>query len=136
MAFCPNPDCPARKRSRRPAEYRAGVERCADCGSLLIIEDPTEKEKPQRVVCPPALRWQIFATLGLTLTLIGLAWVPLPGSLIDSAALDGLFLGLPAVGLLSLGVTPFLLGFALTELFALAIPRPSPWPYPGSGGGA
>jgi hypothetical protein len=42
--FCPNPDCPHREETGRAAEFRAGIERCSDCGTALVDEDPFAAE--------------------------------------------------------------------------------------------
>lgn len=31
MPYCPNPDCPHRKRLDEPAEFNQGVTTCSDC---------------------------------------------------------------------------------------------------------
>jgi hypothetical protein len=36
--YCPNPDCSHRKETGHPAEYRDGIETCADCGAALVAE--------------------------------------------------------------------------------------------------
>ena len=40
MPFCPNPFCDHRKRLGEPAQFKAGVTTCSDCGSKLIEEIP------------------------------------------------------------------------------------------------
>lgn len=40
MPFCPNPFCDHRKRLGEPAEFKAGVTTCSDCGSKLTEEIP------------------------------------------------------------------------------------------------
>ena len=52
MAFCLNPDCPHKKKTGHPAEFREGINHCSDCGSLLT-EEVIEKEEPQKT--PPKI---------------------------------------------------------------------------------
>ncbi len=40
MPFCPNPFCDHRKRLGEPAQFKAGVTTCSDCGSKLTEEIP------------------------------------------------------------------------------------------------
>ncbi len=40
MPFCPNPECPHRKRFGEPAEYRKETSTCSDCGSQLSETPP------------------------------------------------------------------------------------------------
>jgi len=40
--FCPNPECPSKKRSGHPAEYADGVTVCVDCGVELTPEPPED----------------------------------------------------------------------------------------------
>jgi DNA-directed RNA polymerase subunit RPC12/RpoP len=57
MPFCPNPDCPHRKRHGEPAEFSKGVDVCSDCGSTLSETVPHFEpiQKPKTVMgwkCP------------------------------------------------------------------------------------
>ena len=40
MPFCPNPFCDHRRRLGEPAQFKAGVTTCSDCGSKLIEDIP------------------------------------------------------------------------------------------------
>lgn len=57
MPYCPNPDCPHRKRLGEPAEFNKGVTTCSDCGSTLSETAPHFEplRKPKAVTgwkCP------------------------------------------------------------------------------------
>ena len=127
MPYCPNPDCPPRKRSGQPAEYQAGMTHCADCGTELQTEDPTAAKNPPRPKCPKVLKRRLWLGLIICSGLYLLGWLPHP--LIDHGALPHSFsffgtseLGLRDISPLSQGITPFLIGFILVELFALVVP--------------
>ena len=124
MAFCPNPDCKHKQRTGLPAEFKAGITTCKDCGAELVEENP---EKPRiRPPCPPPLRRRILITVAVVCAL----WLSMliPPLFVDLDALRGLFdwsvidSALNA-GPLSRGPNPFLVAFVLVELFALAVPR-------------
>jgi hypothetical protein len=38
VKYCPNPDCPARRATRKQAEYLDEVSKCSDCGVPLVTE--------------------------------------------------------------------------------------------------
>ncbi|MFH1464548.1 MAG: hypothetical protein ABIO70_09180 [Pseudomonadota bacterium] len=119
MAFCPNPDCPHRRRSRRPAEYREGHSVCADCGTPLVAEPPS-------LALPPRLGWPppLLARLLLTAAALFLVWllgfIPLPG-LDPQAAAQARAEG-AEFGFTMLGIRPLLVSLVLVELGALALP--------------
>lgn len=52
MKYCPNPSCPTLLELGIVAEYEDRVERCVDCGTLLISADSPPQIAPQR---PPAV---------------------------------------------------------------------------------
>lgn len=49
MPYCPNSDCPHKKRLGEPAEFNKGVTVCSDCGSTLseIVphSEPIQRQK-------------------------------------------------------------------------------------------
>ena len=49
MPFCPNSDCPHRRRLGKPAEFKTGEATCSDCGSSLSevipLFEPSQKPK-------------------------------------------------------------------------------------------
>jgi hypothetical protein len=127
VAFCPNPQCPHRIRTGKPAEFRPELRLCVDCNSPLVEENPLP-----RMVLPPRPR-PLRHRLAWTLAVMGALWlgflVPMPflnqelplqterGPMTPTAVL---------YGPLSQGVAPYLVGFILVELFALALPRLRP----------
>ncbi len=48
MPYCPNPDCPHRKRLGEPAEFNKDVDVCSDCGSKLFETVPHFEPIQQR----------------------------------------------------------------------------------------
>jgi membrane associated rhomboid family serine protease len=40
VEYCPNSDCPDRRRLGRPAEYCGEVTHCSDCGAALVGQEP------------------------------------------------------------------------------------------------
>ena len=120
--ICPNEECSYRRKFGRPAEYRAGFERCSDCKSELVA---AESVAPVREVRAPEPRPQVSAELvtRLLVTLLGplvvvAMWlVPLPGVLHD--LLPG---GFSQARLGAIGLSPFITAFVLVELGAALIP--------------
>ncbi|MBW1809094.1 MAG: hypothetical protein JRJ87_12940 [Deltaproteobacteria bacterium] len=57
VRHCPNPDCPYRAKHGRPAEYRAGIATCSDCGAELadgkgsFDADDLRSAKPLEDIC-------------------------------------------------------------------------------------
>lgn len=43
--FCPNRECPNVESTGEPAEYREGIQTCADCGATLVEAQPTWTEE-------------------------------------------------------------------------------------------
>lgn len=123
MAFCPNPDCKHKKRTGQPAEFKAGITTCKDCGTQLVGENPDQpKERPP---CPQPLRRRILFTLAVVAVLWAAMLIPPP--LVNLDILQSLTgysfanIGL-SFGPLSRGPSPFLAAFVLMEIIALAIP--------------
>jgi DNA-directed RNA polymerase subunit RPC12/RpoP len=57
MPYCPNPDCPHRKRLGAPAEFNKGVAKCSDCGSKLSETVP-HFEPPQKQKNETSAGWK------------------------------------------------------------------------------
>ncbi len=57
VQHCPNPACPYRAKHAKPAEYKAGIELCADCGAELAAgkgcfdKDDLCSSEPLDVLC-------------------------------------------------------------------------------------
>jgi membrane associated rhomboid family serine protease len=51
VEYCPNPDCPDRRRLGRPAEYRGGVTHCTDCGAALVEQEPSFAPDENTALC-------------------------------------------------------------------------------------
>lgn len=140
MAFCLNPDCPHKKKTEHPAEFREGFTHCSDCGSLLS-EEFIEKEEPKKT--PPKiiltdLHKRILYTIGFVVLWRVLLLIPVPG--INSQALEGLFghqgifQGLFAYGpalerlsIVALGVMPYLSAYMIVEILSLFIQPLKSW---------
>lgn len=125
MPYCPNPQCPPRTRTGRPAEYRPGVTHCADCGTELVADDPTPQHtREPRPALPAALKRRLLATLGICAIVYGASWLPNP--LLDPEGVAELTaqggISRRHLGPMGLGITPLLVGFVLVELFALLVP--------------
>jgi len=125
VPHCPNPNCPHRRRSGRPAEYRPGAERCSDCGATLAPGPvPPPAPRPAAPVWPAALKRRLLWTSALALAAAAAAWLPNP--LLDTAVLEHLaavgVLAHDRLGPFNLGLGPFVIAFVLVELFALAVP--------------
>ncbi len=122
MPFCPNPECPHRLRTGRAAEFRVGRTVCADCRAALVERNPVSPE----ILPPfaPALKARLAWTLA-TMAFLWLAFLcPMP-FLQRVSFFDGQREMTPTAvqfGPLSMGIAPFLLGFIVVELAALAVP--------------
>src|SRR5688572_3374004 len=87
---CPNPDCPYARKHHRPAEYRAGIAACTDCGAALVdgaVDLPATSSAigvGRASASASALPWPGHVVTALVLTALGafaplvLAFVPLP----------------------------------------------------------
>lgn len=117
---CPNPDCRHKKRTGSPAEYFGGRETCADCGTALVLSSslpaPAAEPKPS-----PELWKRLGVVLAVPLALEAGSRVVLPG--IERSELPPELAGAPALGVLSLGMIPYLTAAALVELVAVLVPR-------------
>ncbi len=122
MSYCPNPECPFRKRHGESAEYNQGTATCSDCGTALVPDDPLGKTVKQKKEFKMR---DLYKRLLWTLALLGfwgiLRHFPLPG--IDNEFMMGWGgltekLGLP-VSLFSLGLMPYITACVAVEVAAL-----------------
>jgi preprotein translocase subunit SecY len=146
MAFCPNPDCPHKKKIGRPAEFRDGFTHCSDCGSPLseeVIEskeaiDREESRKSTPKITSADLQKRILYTIALVFLYRVLLLIPVPG--IDFQVLEGLFghrgifrellsygLALERFSLVALGVMPYLSAYMIVEILSLFIQPLKSW---------
>ncbi len=125
MPFCPNPECPFRRRFGESAEYNEGTVTCSDCGTALVADDPlgkTVKEKKE-------FRMRdLYKRLLWTLALLGF-WnfvrhFSLPG--INSEVMMGWGGLAEKIGfrasLFSLGLMPYITACVVVEIVAWLVP--------------
>lgn len=122
MPFCPNLDCPHRARTGRPAEFEAGRSLCADCKTPLVDENPQPSERlpPISAALKKRLLWTLAPLAFLWLGM--LCPMPFLNSQIISDGQREMTPEAVRFGPFSLGITPFLIGFILVEIFALGVP--------------
>ncbi|MCG8457950.1 MAG: hypothetical protein MI919_16860, partial [Holophagales bacterium] len=94
-------------------EFEAGTYECNDCRVALVARAPAEPEAAASVA--GRLGW----TVALLAVYLAMGHVPLP--LLDLDALRELG-EIPRGSILVLGITPFIAGFLLVELFSLLTP--------------
>lgn len=119
MPFCPNPDCPHRRRAGRPAEYRPGVTACADCGAALVDALPPFPSRA-RLGWPAPLLARLLLNLSVLFGVWLAGFIPLPG--LEPGGLAEARAQGTGLGLLMLGIRPLLVAMVLVELVALALP--------------
>ncbi len=142
MAFCLNPECPHKKKTGRPAEFREGITHCSDCGSLLS-EEVTEKGDTQKTSPKTALtdlHKRVLYTIGFILLYRVLVLIPVPG--IDLQSLSGFFSdeqfnrflrffgyepALERFSILALGIMPYINAYIIVEILSLFIPPLKSW---------
>ena len=142
MAFCLNLDCPHKKKTGHPAEFREGITHCSDCGSLLseeVIGKEDIQKTPPRII-PTNLYKRILYTIGFVLLWRILLLIPAPG--IDLQALGGFisheqfnrlvrFFGsgpaLERFSILALGIMPYISAYIIVEILSLFIPPLKSW---------
>jgi preprotein translocase subunit SecY len=144
MAFCLNPDCPHKKKTGHPAEFREGITHCSDCGSLLseeVIEnnDNIQKTPPRRIIHTNLYK-RILYTLGFVFLYRVLLFIPVPG--IDLQVLSQVFSdeqfnllvrffgsepSLERFSILALGIMPYVSVYILVEILSLFIPPLKSW---------
>jgi SecY translocase len=121
MTYCPNPDCEHRKLTGKPAEFRSDLDRCNECGSELVHDDPTPSREPRRS-WPRSLERRVGVTFLIGGALLAAFWLPSPFlDLVPSVSMSDNSLE-ETMRPLSLGVRPFIVAFVLVELVALIIP--------------
>lgn len=69
--YCPNPECPHAQDTGEPAEYRAGFDRCRDCGAELVEARPSFEDD--------SVEWEAFVPV---VELTNAALVPFVESLL------------------------------------------------------
>ena len=137
MPFCPNPDCPHKKRTGNFAEFVAGIARCSDCGSPLTDVPP--KEIPSDLRISDDVLKRLFFTAGMILLTRILIHIPPPG--LDLSALFNvqnmnLFesLRVPQFSIGSLGIMPYISAYVVVEVFSLFTPPLKSWRAGGKNG--
>ena len=142
MAYCLNPDCPHKKKTGSPAEFREGFTHCSDCGSPLseeVVEKEESRKKPPRIVLTD-LQKRILYTIGFIFIWRVLLLIPAPG--IDLQALGSLlgdegsnsifkFFGLGSplarLSVFALGVMPYLSAYMIVEILSVFIQPLKSW---------
>lgn len=134
MPYCPNPECPFRKRFGESAEFRSEISTCSDCGSSLsekdILGPVPKKEKPTYILAD--IYGRILWTLALVAFWRILSHMPLPGFNYDALARfgggeDGPFAQLASIRLLSLGLTSYVSAYVLIEVLSLFVAPLKRW---------
>lgn len=129
MPFCPNPDCPFIKKIGRPAEYIDGIILCSDCGTPLSEEEIVAKPKEKRAF------GNLEKRLLYTMSFLGLwrvlSHIAIPG--INLNSINNFFpqqskdLIQPNVGILALGLIPYVTAYVLIEILALFVKPLKSW---------
>ncbi len=130
MSYCPNPECPFRKRHGESAEYNQGTVACSDCGTALVADDPLGRTVKQK----KEFRMRdVHKRLLWTLALLGfwsiLRHFPLPG--IDPEIMTR-WGALPEklgsrFSLFSLGLMPYIIACVMVEIAALLVQPFKQW---------
>jgi preprotein translocase subunit SecY len=129
MPFCPNPDCPHRKTTGKPAEFLEGITRCSDCGSFLI-EEVTEKPDARKFTFSDFQK-RLLYTIGLIILTRGLVFIPAPG--INFEVLKSLFRAsgggsnFERISVFALGLMPYLSAYMIIEVLSFFIPPLKSW---------
>jgi preprotein translocase subunit SecY len=130
MPYCPNPECPFRKRHGESAEYNQGTAACSDCDTALVAEDLLGKAvKQKKEFRMRDIHKRLLWTLALLVFWNFVRHFPLPGldgeGLMRWGALAG-NLGL-RVSLFSLGLMPYITACVAVEVAALLVPPLKQW---------
>ena len=129
MPFCPNPDCPHRKTTGKPAEFLEGMTHCSDCGSVLV-EEVTEKPDTQKFTLSDFQK-RVLYTIAIILLTRVLFLIPAPG--INFQALKSLFQASSSgsnferLSAFTLGLMPYLSAYMIVEILSLFIPPLKSW---------
>jgi preprotein translocase subunit SecY len=134
LAYCPNIDCPHRKRTGKPAEFMEGITHCSDCGTELVAASQENKSLPQEKSGVSDLTTRILFTLGMIVLWQLISMIPVYG--IDHKALSSFFNTREVLGKFglggrlsvgALGIMPYLTAYMLVELSALFVPKFKTW---------
>ena len=130
MPYCPNPECPFRKRFGESAEYNQGAITCSDCNTALVADDPLgETVNQKKEFRMRDLYKHLLWTLALLVFWNFMRHFPLPG--INNEALMGLGglaekMGL-RFSLFSLGLMPYITACVVVEIVALFVQPFKQW---------
>jgi len=142
MAYCLNPECPHKKKTGNPAEFREGITHCSDCGSPLsetVIEEIDTQKNIGRITLTD-LHKRILYTIGFVLLWRILVVIPVPG--IDMQALTRFFGNEPFKGLMglfgpglmlerfsafALGIEPYFYAYMIVEILSVFIQPLKSW---------
>ena len=142
MAYCLNPECPHKKKTGNPAEFREGITHCSDCGSPLSEEviEKIDTQKITRRITLTDLHKRILYTIGFVVLWRVLLIIPVPG--IDMQALgrffgNGTFKGLMGFfgsGLMlerfsafALGMMSYFYSYMIVEILSVFIQPLKSW---------
>lgn len=131
MPYCPNPECPFRKRFGESAEYRSEISTCSDCGASLsekdILGPVQQKEKSSFTLTETHKR--ILWTIMLVVFWRILSHLSLPG--IDYDFLSRKGAGTEQLRLrfsiFSLGLLPYVSAYILIEMLSLFVQPLKRW---------
>ena len=130
MPYCPNPDCPFRKRFGESAEFNKGTATCSDCGTALAADDLLGKVVKQK----KEFRMRdVYKRLLWTLALLGfwniVSHFPLPGIDPEVMRLSSSLGDFPGfrISLFSLGLMPYISACVLVEIIALIVQPLKQW---------
>jgi preprotein translocase subunit SecY len=138
MPYCPNTECPHRKKTGKPAEFMEGMENCSDCGTALVDEAPETGPYEQKQYSDMYKR--ILFTLFMLAIWEVLRRVSLPGLEYDSAPSVHFMSIRPFPGVLgnysvlSLGLAPYFISYVAIEIFSLFVSLFNIWRTQGKAG--
>lgn len=133
MPYCPNPDCPYRKRFGESAEFRSEIITCSDCGASLSEKDilgPAPKAAKKRIMFALTdMNKRILWTVILVAFWHILSHLSLPGIDYDVLSQKGLAVerALSRFTIFSLGLIPYVGAYVLVEMLALFIQPLKRW---------
>jgi preprotein translocase subunit SecY len=144
MSFCPNPECPHKKRTAEPAEFLEGFTYCSDCGNLLTERPPETEEvkalKPPKSKEKTSLQKhshddfykRLLYTISMVLLWKVMTYIPAPGTdhsavmeyLGNASSLPKIFF---RVSIFGLGLMPYISAYLLVEILSLFAPPLKLW---------
>ena len=133
MPYCPNPECPYRKRFGESAEYRKEIATCSDCDSPLSDEDVlgSVPKAPKKSVSFTLtdLHKRILWTVILVAFWSVLQHLSLPGIDYDYLSQKGVAVERASFRftVFSLGLIPYVGAYVLVEMLALFIQPLKRW---------